>query len=689
MKFDPNTFINADLTLYAHYAAPSELVKVQFTGSDFSVNRTIKNGYAVSGSYKNVSAVKANGATTIYVSKKDNKLAAWELPADKTGDSKALTGWETNGTTYGNAPFQNTVKDGVQVSDDALTTDLTSVLPSQSSGVNVDLKLAGVTTDATSVKFHKVAPGVSDGSATPYEVDVPWGSKIELPTGEDAFNAAAGERGTEWAEQAGATGAVVNGQLYAAQTLNNGYRGGYWNVYFTKTQQAFHVTYYTEINGKDRPFKQAIVDAGSSAPSDAPAARQGDFAFSHYSDGVQNSGDHQYKAAFDGQVNSDKFLAAQWATDKAGVDFYLNYGATDNKVHFAYTTGDEFTLPTDSTDGVARDGWSLAGWYVKVSTDAAGNVTGSNPFLNRSSAYYTGNEAEFGYYKAGSNGQWGNSAVKKGLVYKTNGGHTQDYYDQWKLADNARLRIDENGRLQWLDQTANPQTDPSTGNTTYTPEWKTIPGTLYAAWNRAEKSDANDAFNRVPTDQAGNNDLAKYYKNYEAVRPELDALKAELANPNLTNAQSAALQAKIEAAQAKLQVKTDQKVYRLYNPATSDHYFTTDLKAYDYLQNLGWQGEKAKFNVVSAKTVDENPQLAYNATALYSAYNPTTREHLLVQSVERDVLATSGWSIDNGGEPVFYAPNAGGEQPLYVCTIRRRGSLRRRPPTCTPRIPVR
>ena len=639
-KFNPDTFLNADTTLYAHYADRGQTVTVKFNYLGEAKNASIKNGFNTPNVPTTTATAKTvAGTNTVVVSKADNKLASWELPVDQEGTNKALTGWETTASSVNVDP-------SVAVKTDTLTSDISSTLGSKTEGVDQTLDLDPVVVPATNVKFHV-------GGAETYKVDVPHGTAIALPEGEDAYNASANLRGTEWAEQKG-DGTVVDGQLAASDALNKNYDGNWWDVRATKTQQAFHVTYFTEINGTDVPFAQKIVDSNTAAPTDAPAKRDGDFSFAHYSDSVQSGFVHLYADAFTANVTSNKFLAAQWATDKVTVTFDLNYSG--NKTTKSYATGDTFGLPSNSD--VARNGWALAGWYVKAD--------GSNPLPAKTPAYYTGSEAEFGYYKAGIDGQWGDSSVKKGGVYLTNGGHLLSYYDQYKLPADARLRIDVNGNLQYLNVLANPTTDPTTGETTYKPAWVTIPGTVYAAWTRAEKSDVNNQINKIPSDdEAGNNKGKALYKNWDAYRAEIDPLKAELEKPGLTAAQSAELMVKVQAAQAKLQVKTDQSVYRLYNKQTGDHYFTVRQGEYDKLTTLGVNGEGVVFKAVSAKTVDDNPQLKENTTALYSVYNQNTGEHLLVQQVEAEGLKAAGWQWDNDEKPVFYAPNAGASEAVY------------------------
>ncbi len=87
---------------------------------------------------------------------------------------------------------------------------------------------------------------------------------------------------------------------------------------------------------------------------------------------------------------------------------------------------------------------------------------------------------------------------------------------------------------------------------------------------------------------------------------------------------------------------SDFPVYRLLNPNTGDHHYTTDKNEYDVLQSLGWVGEGTAF--YSADTDNsENVQL-------HRLYNPNEKEagshHYTADEKERDALVAMGWKYE-------------------------------------------
>ncbi|MFR0557275.1 putative Ig domain-containing protein [Pseudoscardovia radai] len=93
-------------------------------------------------------------------------------------------------------------------------------------------------------------------------------------------------------------------------------------------------------------------------------------------------------------------------------------------------------------------------------------------------------------------------------------------------------------------------------------------------------------------------------------------------------------------------------VYRVYNPNTGEHVYTTNAAEKDALVALGWADEGA---VWSADT--------YSATAVYRVYNPNTGEHFYTEdSAEKDALVTLGWA-DEG--VAWYASAEKTESPIY------------------------
>lgn len=82
--------------------------------------------------------------------------------------------------------------------------------------------------------------------------------------------------------------------------------------------------------------------------------------------------------------------------------------------------------------------------------------------------------------------------------------------------------------------------------------------------------------------------------------------------------------------------KKGDPVYRLYNPNNGGHHYTMNVGERDYLDAIGWNFEGIAW--YSAPS---------NGTAIYRLYNPVSGEHHYTKdSNERDVLSVSGWNYE-------------------------------------------
>ena len=101
-------------------------------------------------------------------------------------------------------------------------------------------------------------------------------------------------------------------------------------------------------------------------------------------------------------------------------------------------------------------------------------------------------------------------------------------------------------------------------------------------------------------------------------------------------------------------------MYRLYNPNSGEHFYTSDARERAYLVSLGWKYEK-----------DEWFAPEKSGTPVYRLYNPNAGDHhYTLEKNERDYLEKQGWkyegigwySDDAKGVPVYrqYNPNAKG-----------------------------
>ena len=94
-------------------------------------------------------------------------------------------------------------------------------------------------------------------------------------------------------------------------------------------------------------------------------------------------------------------------------------------------------------------------------------------------------------------------------------------------------------------------------------------------------------------------------------------------------------------------------IYRLYNPSTGKHLYTTDENEKNVLYNQrGWGYEGVGWYSPST------------GIPVYRIYNPILQNHLYTQDEHEVRVLTSqhGWQSDNGGNPVFYS---GGSVNVY------------------------
>ena len=94
-------------------------------------------------------------------------------------------------------------------------------------------------------------------------------------------------------------------------------------------------------------------------------------------------------------------------------------------------------------------------------------------------------------------------------------------------------------------------------------------------------------------------------------------------------------------------------VYRLYNPYSSDHLYTTDLVEYMARRADGWNGEDVKFMSAALPKDDVQSEVEVkgeNAEGIYRQFNPHTNvgTHNYGGLAENaNLLATGNWQADN------------------------------------------
>lgn len=88
------------------------------------------------------------------------------------------------------------------------------------------------------------------------------------------------------------------------------------------------------------------------------------------------------------------------------------------------------------------------------------------------------------------------------------------------------------------------------------------------------------------------------------------------------------------------QVSDDQTevMYRLYNPNSGEHFYTSSTVERDHLISVGWNDEGTGWTAPKA------------GDAVYRLYNPYAGEHhYTLSTVERDSLIAAGWNDEGIG----------------------------------------
>ena len=101
--------------------------------------------------------------------------------------------------------------------------------------------------------------------------------------------------------------------------------------------------------------------------------------------------------------------------------------------------------------------------------------------------------------------------------------------------------------------------------------------------------------------------------------------------------------------------------YRLYNPYTYHHHYTTDANEYNVLETLGWiQEGPGCYFYNGYYVIDDIETVRY-----YRLYNPNSFEHhWTTDANEYRVLGTIGW-IREGADGYVFATQVSGSEPLY------------------------
>ncbi len=95
-------------------------------------------------------------------------------------------------------------------------------------------------------------------------------------------------------------------------------------------------------------------------------------------------------------------------------------------------------------------------------------------------------------------------------------------------------------------------------------------------------------------------------------------------------------------------------IYRLYNPHTGEHFYTSDVYERDVLTANGWKDEGIGWR----SSLDGDP--------VYRLYNPNALggdHYYTISASEANGLVRQGWKLDLKGQPAFYSK---GDVNVYV-----------------------
>ena len=118
-----------------------------------------------------------------------------------------------------------------------------------------------------------------------------------------------------------------------------------------------------------------------------------------------------------------------------------------------------------------------------------------------------------------------------------------------------------------------------------------------------------------------------------------------------------------------INVSYKEEMYRLYNPNSGEHFYTSDWSETTYLSSLGWRYEGVGWYAPTD-----------SSTPVYRMYNPVAGEHHYTpDAAERDMLVDAGWNYEGEGwfsddahtTPLYrdYNPNAFANNHNYTVDV--------------------
>ncbi|MGI6118272.1 MAG: hypothetical protein ACOYBC_07750 [Bilifractor sp.] len=170
----------------------------------------------------------------------------------------------------------------------------------------------------------------------------------------------------------------------------------------------------------------------------------------------------------------------------------------------------------------------------------------------------------------------------------------------------------------------------------------------------AEDSSAQDTEDSSEEAAAAQSENSQQDSSVSGVSTEPEAQDAE-------SDESETVSAAGDSSVAEYTAENTSDIYRMYNPNSGEHFYTSDYKERDNLLLAGWRYEGIGWTAPKAGVNNSKP--------VYRLYNPNAGDHHYTMEVsERDYLVSVGWKYEKIGwysdslqtVPVYrqYNPNA-------------------------------
>lgn len=112
----------------------------------------------------------------------------------------------------------------------------------------------------------------------------------------------------------------------------------------------------------------------------------------------------------------------------------------------------------------------------------------------------------------------------------------------------------------------------------------------------------------------------------------------DMAETELPEEEKAAVEAAIKSMETYLSDRETEVMYRVYNPNSSEHFYTANPEERQMLIDLGWDDEGIAWLAPKNKGAD-----------VYRLYNPNGEHHFTLNAAERDGLVKMGWDYEGVG----------------------------------------